>query len=267
MRESFHVLHSNFSEDVRLSQTVHQSESLLPNQTDPSEVGREGILNWLSKNVPDARLHHILRVEEMASRLARHHRLDEKRAAQAGLLHDLAKFFKPRRLLSMAKANKLELDPVEEANPHLLHAEIGAIVARDKFGVRDEAVLQAVRNHTVGRPGMSPLCCVVFLADSLEPGRGDSSELDHLRQLSYQDLYRAVWYTCDYSLRHLVTSRHLIHPRAILTRNWAMQVARGKEGGEKKEEGERKRKKEEEGRKGRKKEEKKGKAGESGVAE
>jgi predicted HD superfamily hydrolase involved in NAD metabolism len=198
---------------------------------------RDRVLHWLHKNVPDARLQHILRVEEMASKLACHHKLDAKKAAQAGLLHDLAKFFKPKRLLKMAKANGLELDPVEEANPHLLHAEVGAIVAREEFGIRDQAVLQAVRNHTLGCPGMSSLCCVVFLADSLEPGRGDTTELEYLRQLSYQNLYRAVWHTCDYSLRHLVASHHLIHPRAVLTRNWAMEMAKGKGKGRMRDEG------------------------------
>jgi predicted HD superfamily hydrolase involved in NAD metabolism len=165
----------------------------------------------------------------MAASLARHHQLDEQRAAQAGLLHDVAKFFKPKRLLEMARAEGLELDPVEEANPHLLHADVGAIVARDEFGVCDEEILQAVRNHTLGRPGMSFLSCVVFLADSLEPGRGNTSQLEHLRQLSWQDLYSAVWQTCDYSIQHLIVSRRLIHPRAVLTRNWAMEMAR-KEG-------------------------------------
>jgi predicted HD superfamily hydrolase involved in NAD metabolism len=226
MRESFSVLHSTPSETVRPLQTVCQPESLPPSQAALPEIKRDQVLSWLSKNVPDARLQHILRVEKMATELAQHHRLDAERAAQAGLLHDLAKFFKPKRLLEMAQAEGLELDPVEVANPHLLHAEVGAIVARKEFGVHDEDVLEAIRNHTLGSPGMSPLSCVVFLADSLEPGRGDTPELEHLRQLSQQNLYGAVWQTCDYSLQQLLASRHLIHPRAVLTRNWALEKAK-----------------------------------------
>jgi predicted HD superfamily hydrolase involved in NAD metabolism len=110
----------------------------------------------------------------MSEALAQVHGLDSAKAAQAGLLHDLAKFFKPARLLHMAQAAGLELDAVDEANPHLLHAEVGAIVAKAEFDVQDEAILDAIRDHTLGQPGMSPLSCVVFLADSLEPGRGDT---------------------------------------------------------------------------------------------
>lgn len=186
-------------------------------------VSRERILAWLSEHVPKTRLQHILGVEQTAIELAHHHQLDVERAAQAGLMHDLAKCFKPQRLLEMAQAEGIELDPVELSQPHLLHAEVGAIVARDEFGVEDKAVLQAIRNHTLGRPGMSPLSAVVFLADSIEPGRGTNPELEALRQASWQDLNQAVYLACDYSLKYLLATRRLLHPRTILTRNWFLQ--------------------------------------------
>lgn len=184
---------------------------------------REAVLTWLKANVPDTRVRHILRVEEMAIDLANCHKLDAEKAARAGLMHDLAKFFRPLRLLQMAQKEGLTLDSVDIANPHLLHAEVGAIVARDQFGVFDPEILQAIRDHTLGNPGMSPLSCVVYLADGLEPGRGSASELEELRHLSRQDLDQAIWRLADYSLRHLLDSRHLIHPRTVLTRNWFLQ--------------------------------------------
>lgn len=188
-------------------------------------LDRPQVLNWLGENVPEKRLNHILRVEETAVELAEHHNLDWERAAQAGLLHDLAKYFKPKRLLELAKSDGLELDPMDEINPHLLHADVGAIVARDQFGVCDAEVLAAVRNHTLGRAGMSLLSCVVFLADSIEPGRGDTTELNELRKLSYKNLHRAVLQTCEDSMRSLFMSRSLVHPRVLQTRNWALQMA------------------------------------------
>lgn len=106
------------------------------------------------------------------------------------------------------------------AAPHLLHADVSAIVARDVFGVEDEEVLQAIANHTLGRPGMSLLCSIVFLADSLEPGRGDSPELQALLQISRQNINQAVCQTSDYTLKFLLETSCLIHPRAIATRNW-----------------------------------------------
>ncbi|MBW4622146.1 MAG: bis(5'-nucleosyl)-tetraphosphatase (symmetrical) YqeK [Cyanosarcina radialis HA8281-LM2] len=186
---------------------------------------RQQVLAWLADNVPASRLQHILGVEQMAIALARHYHLDEEKAARAGLMHDLAKYFKPQKLLQMAQAEGLELDPVDIANPHLLHANVSAIVAREQFGIKDEEVLQAIKNHTLGSPGMDLLSCIVFLADSLEPGRGSTTELEKLRQISWQELHKAVWKTCDYSLKYLLDSRCLIHPRTIKTRNWAMEIA------------------------------------------
>lgn len=186
-------------------------------------IEREQVLTWLSEHVPQSRLDHILRVEQMAVELAEHYKVDVEKAAIAGLMHDLAKYFKPTLLLEMARTEGLEIDPVSLAHPHLLHADVSAIVARDTFGVKNEEVLQAITNHTLGRPGMSKLCCIVFLADSIEPGRGDTSQLQTLRQLSYQDLHQAVWRTCDYSLKFLLETHCLIHPRTIATRNWFLQ--------------------------------------------
>ena len=181
---------------------------------------RQQVLDWLAINVPQSRLQHVLRVEQLAIDLAQTHQLDSIKASQAGLMHDLAKYFKPEKLLAMARQEGLVLDPVDKTNPHLLHADVGAIVAREQFGVRDPEILAAIADHTLGRPGMSPLSCVVFLADSLEPGRGDTPELNRLRQVSHNNLQQAVAMACDYSLKHLVDKHRLIHPRVLLTRNW-----------------------------------------------
>ncbi|NES97267.1 MAG: HD domain-containing protein [Desertifilum sp. SIO1I2] len=191
----------------------------------PNGSLREAVLAWLAQNVPESRIQHILRVEQMSIELARRHDLDPSKAAQAGLLHDLAKYFKPQRLLQIAQAAEIAIDPVDRLHPHLLHAEVGAIVATQEFGIDDPEVIEAIANHTLGRPGMSPLSCVVFLADTLEPGRGNTSELEQLRHASQQNLAQAVWLTCDYSMRYLLETRRSIHPRTLLTRNWFLQQA------------------------------------------
>lgn len=189
----------------------------------------EKVLTWLAENVPVSRVNHILRVEQMAINLAVHYKVDHHKAAIAGLMHDLAKYFKPQKLLQMAYKEGLEVDEVIEANPHLLHADVSAIVARDTFGIEDKEVLQAITNHTLGRPGMSLLSSIVFLADSLEPGRGDSSDLQALRQMSRQDINQAVWKTSDYTLKLLLESSCVVHPRVVFTRNWFLQKWKAKQ--------------------------------------
>jgi predicted HD superfamily hydrolase involved in NAD metabolism len=65
----------------------------------------------------------------------------------------------------------MPIDDFERANPIVLHARLGAELARDGFGVTDEAILSAIRKHTVAAATMSPLDEIVYLADGLEPGR------------------------------------------------------------------------------------------------
>ncbi len=175
---------------------------------------------WLENHMPKPRLAHSLRVEAMAVDLAQHHGLDPVKASQAGLMHDLAKYYPAEQLLAMAREAGLDIDPVDEANPHLLHADVSALVAQQTLGITDPEVLAAIANHTLGRPAMSPLSCVVFLADTLEPGRGKSDDLKRLRRLSYRYLPQAVYQTCDYTFAHLIDKAKPIHPRALNTRNW-----------------------------------------------
>jgi predicted HD superfamily hydrolase involved in NAD metabolism len=184
------------------------------------------VLDWLTDHVPPARIEHVLRVEQMAAELAAQHGLDSDKAAQAGLMHDLAKYFQPSLLLEMAESRDLPIDPVAQLNPHLLHADVSAIVAQTEFGVHDPEILAAIANHTLGKPAMTALSCVVFLADSLEPGRGDDPTLEKLRQASQQDLTRAVWLTSNHTLQQLIATDRLIHPQAVATRNWFLQQSR-----------------------------------------
>lgn len=183
---------------------------------------RGRILAWLNDNVSDHRLQHILGVEQTCIELAKCHQLDEKKAAKAGLLHDLAKFFPPKKLLKMAQEAGISVDSVCSSHPHLLHAEVGAIVAKQEFGEDNPEILTAIANHTLGSPNMSKLSCVVFVADALEPNRGDSPELESMRAVARQNLYKCVHQTSDYSLKYLVSNQKAIHPRTILTRNWAL---------------------------------------------
>lgn len=105
----------------------------------------------------------------------------------------------------------------------MLHADVSAIIARDIFGVNDEEVLQAIANHTLDRSGVSPLSCIVFLSDSLEPGRGNTLELQAFRKISVDNLDRAVRSTYNYTITVLLESSCLIHPRVMTKRNWFLQ--------------------------------------------
>ena len=134
---------------------------------------------------------HILSVERTAEALARTHGLDPNQARIAGLLHDLARLYPGERLLSECAERGLEIDDFERANPVVLHARLGAELARDWFGVGDEAILSAIRKHTLAAATMSPLDEILYLADGLEPGREYAGRGDMLA-LAFDDLNAAM---------------------------------------------------------------------------
>jgi nicotinate-nucleotide adenylyltransferase len=82
------------------------------------------------------------------------------------------------------------LENAERENPALLHALTGAALAKERFGVSDE-VYEAIRWHTTGKPDMSTLEKILYLADYTEPTR-DFEGVEALRRLSFEDLDRAM---------------------------------------------------------------------------
>lgn len=134
---------------------------------------------------------HSVRVARCADVLAQRHGANPGKARLAGLLHDLARLFSPERLLAESAARGLSIGEAERAHPTLLHARLGAEIAREEFGVDDAEVLSAIEKHTTGAAKMSPLDCIVYLADSLEPGRSFEPRAA-LWQLACNDLEAAM---------------------------------------------------------------------------
>ncbi len=144
---------------------------------------------------------HSVRVARCADLLAQRHGIDPTKARIAGLLHDVARLYPKARLLEECETRQLPIAPFERAHPVLLHAKLGAALAREEFGVDDADVLSAIEKHTTGARYMSPLDCIVYLADALEPAR-EFSERPALWQLAMRDVAAAMRGVLALSLRH-----------------------------------------------------------------
>jgi predicted HD superfamily hydrolase involved in NAD metabolism len=112
-------------------------------------------------------LAHVERVAEEAVRLARRCGVDPAAAEQAGWLHDISVVIPAAQRLETARQWGLEICPEEEAFPLLLHQRLSAILARNVFGMHDEAVLAAVGCHTTLRGRSTRLDQVLFVADKI----------------------------------------------------------------------------------------------------
>ncbi len=145
---------------------------------------------------------HCVRVARLADRLAHIHGEDSGKARLAGMLHDLARLYSHAELIAQSEARNLPVSDFERAHPILLHARLGAEIAREEFGIDDPAVLGAISKHTVADAQMSRLECLLYLADGLEPGR-DFPERAALEALAMRDITAAMRETIAQSLQFL----------------------------------------------------------------
>jgi predicted HD superfamily hydrolase involved in NAD metabolism len=162
---------------------------------------------------------HTLRVARVAQSLARAHGESPPRARLAAMLHDVARLYSSEDLLRACTARGMVIDEFERQNPIVLHARVGAELARERFGVTDEGVLSAIRLHTLGAPRMSPLDAIVFLADGLEPGRDFPERASYLRT-AYRDLDRAVAAVLRSSVRYLRQKGLGVAPQTEAALGW-----------------------------------------------
>lgn len=151
----------------------------------------------------EKRYEHTLGVSYTSAALAMRYGYDITAARVAGMLHDNAKCVDDLTLLQLSNQYGLPVSEAEKQNPYLLHAKVGAYLAKEKYGVGEDEIIQAVRYHTTGRPNMSLLEKIVFVADYIEPNRRMIDGLDEIRQLVFEDLDQGVAKILERTLQYL----------------------------------------------------------------
>lgn len=106
---------------------------------------------------------------------------DYDKVFAACLLHDCAKYVDEA---DYAKYGFVK--PCDMPNP-VVHSFLGAKVAQIDFGVTDPEILDAITYHTTGRPNMSRLDKIVYIADKTEQTR--PYPLEHLLVGTLDDMF------------------------------------------------------------------------------
>lgn len=175
------------------------------------EVSNELVLSIeqkLMQELTPKRYLHTLGVAYLSASLAMCHGAAHRDALLAGLLHDCAKNYSEKYMLEECLKQNIFLSEHEKRIPELIHAPYGAYLAREKYQITQTDILQAVRNHTLGRPAMTQIEQIVYLADYLEPERTQptSPSLDTIRQIAFQSLDKATCLVSENSIRYFETS-------------------------------------------------------------
>ena len=174
----------------------------------------------LRKKFKGNRFIHTLGVEYTSVCLAMKYGADLEKAEYAGLLHDCAKQLPEKKLLQICKDNGEEISEIEASNPFLLHGKAGACLSKEKFGIEDEEILNAIRFHTTGRPAMSLVEKIIFVADYIEPNRKKAAHLGELRKMAFEDLDETVLAILEQTLDYLEESGKEIDRHTIVTRDY-----------------------------------------------
>ena len=151
------------------------------------------------KRLGDKRYHHTLNVEKMAVKLAKRYGADCDQAALAALLHDTAKEMPTADQLALLRAHPDLAGNTENRPTPIWHGVCAAILAKTEWGVTDEAVLSAVACHTAGKPGMTLLDKILFMADMTSEER-DFDGVEELRKLEMEDIDKAMYKALDDSM-------------------------------------------------------------------
>lgn len=177
------------------------------NQIDLAKLHRK-----LARKLDEERYMHTLGVEYTAASLAMRYGCNIMKARLAGLLHDCAKGIDKSEYIEICEKYNITVNEAEHKNPGLLHAKLGGFFAMKKYHVTDNEIIDAIICHTTGKPDMSLLEKIVYVADYIEPGRRELNDIDEIRALAFTDLDKALLMILKATVDHIRTKGYAIDP-------------------------------------------------------
>ena len=122
------------------------------------------------------------------------------------------------------KKHNISITTAEALNPSLLHAKVGGFIAMETYKVEDSDIINAILNHTTGRPEMSVLEKIIFIADYIEPGRKSAPNLTEIRKLAFTDLDKAMLVILADTLSYLKTTGMPIDQKTQMTYDYYLKL-------------------------------------------
>ena len=177
----------------------------------------------LSKKLDEKRFVHTLGVSFTASALAMRYGADIHKAQIAGLLHDCAKYMTAEEMLEMAMKHNIPVTEMEREKPDLLHAKLGSFLAMKKYHIQDTEINEAIISHTTGKPAMSLLDKIIYIADYIEPSRDKMPNLPVVRELAFKDIDECLIKILKDSLDYLRSTDGVIDPMTKKTYDYYIE--------------------------------------------
>ena len=177
----------------------------------------ENMQKELKEKLSEKRYKHSLGVMKKAGELAKIYKIDTYIAELTGLAHDITKEMTNDEKLEYAQKHNFQVDEIEKSNIGLLHAKIGADIAKNKYGFTEE-MQNAIKYHTVTNPDMDLLAKIIFVSDKIEENR-EYEGVQELRKLAKSNIDACILEILNYTIKENIDKGKLVHPNSILTRN------------------------------------------------
>ncbi|MBE5936685.1 MAG: HD domain-containing protein [Lachnospiraceae bacterium] len=174
----------------------------------------------LEKSLKPKRYIHSIGVMYTAQNLAMRYNISLEKAGIAGILHDCAKEMDEDELFKFCKKKDIEITNDEIMSPSLLHSKVGAYIAKEKYEITDDDIINAIRYHTTGHADMSMLEKIIYIADYIEPNRKIIPGLDEVRKIVYIDIDKACRIVLENTINYLKESRKHIDNNSIDAYNY-----------------------------------------------
>ena len=178
----------------------------------------EKIKKDLKEMLSEHRYNHSIGVMNKAVELAKVYGVDEDKAALAGLTHDIAKNISDEEAFRIAEKNNIVIDNFIKANPKLIHGKIGAILAKQNYGL-DEQIQKAIEFHTETTPDMDMLGKIIYVADKIDETRTYTEQLENWRNLAKEDIDEKIIQIINFNAKKLIDENRMINLIMLETRN------------------------------------------------
>lgn len=165
--------------------------------------------NYITEHLSQKRCHHSMCVAKEAVNLAQIFGCDKNKALVCGLLHDVCKEIPYDEQLMLAKRSGYEISEAELSGPKTYHGIAAVTLIKEKFGISDEDILNAIRYHTVARGNMSLLEKIVYMADLISEERS-YPDVERVRAVTRADIDLGMYEAMSFSIKNSLDLKRMI---------------------------------------------------------
>ena len=144
-------------------------------------------------------------------------KIDDNKVFVSAALHDIAKLLPKEEMEEILKKEFSDLY-LEVKDYHTVwHSFVGSYVAKTKFHILDNEILDAIKYHTTGKVDMTNLEKLIFVSDYVEKITRTREPMIAARELAYKNLDDALVKTLSDTIEYLKKENKNIYSKSFET--------------------------------------------------